>query len=164
MRKVLVAISALVAASTLFAGCSPATNDEQPSPSPSQSQSPTTPTPTSSPDPWAGHFDETALDGRGDYDPQFWGSFGDPGGVGVVQNEDQRIDAGAYVVEVQCAGAPEVLALFSDLEGEPVTEPVAVPCPGSVAVDVELTKVGVTMVLDSQSEPGAYLVRFTRRG
>lgn len=164
-RNRLLLAGALAAAVTLLAGCFPSTDGGTPppasSPGATADDTPTPSTPASTPDPWAGHFDDTVRDGQGDYDSQFWGSFGDPGGVAAVRNEDQRIEPGAYTVEVLCAGAPQVQASFTDLEGDPVGEAVAVTCPGSAAVDVELVERGIIMLLDSQREPGAYLVRFT---
>lgn len=158
---------ALAAAAIVLAGCFPAADGETPpsASSPAWSPAPSSPAPSSSPastpDPWAGYFDDTAKTDPGAYDSQFWGSFGDPGGVFPVQNEDQRLAAGTYIAEVVCAGAPEVQASFTDLGGEPLGEAITVTCPGSVMVDIELAEPGIIMMLDTQREPGAYLVRFT---
>jgi hypothetical protein len=164
-RNRIVIASVLATGAALLAGCFPTTDGDTPPSPPSPVVTAPNPPPSSSPastpDPWAGYFDDTAKADPGAYDSQFWGSFGDPGGVFPVQNEDQRLAAGTYIAEVVCAGAPEVQASFTDLGGEPLGEAITVTCPGSVMVDIELAEPGIIMMLDTQREPGAYLVRFT---
>lgn len=164
-RNRIIIAGVLATGAVLLVGCFPTTDGDTP-PSPASpvvttANSSTPSSPASTPDPWAGYFDDTAKADPGAYDSQFWGSFGDPGGVFPVQNEDQRLAAGTYIAEVMCAGASEVQASFTDLDGEPLGEDITVTCPGSVMIDVELTEPGIIMMLDTQREPGAYLVRFT---
>ncbi|WJL94790.1 hypothetical protein QSU92_12530 [Microbacterium sp. ET2] len=151
--------SAVAVAAVLFAGCAPGAPEPDaltatPTPSATASASPS---PT--PDPWAGHFDEQARAESTQFQAQFWGSFGDPGGVAVVRNEDQRLPAGAYDIEIECAGAPSLDAAISDLAGGALVEPLSLTCPSSATVPVALSEPGATFVLDSRGEVGAYLIR-----
>jgi hypothetical protein len=154
--------AAAVALATMALTACISTADEvapEETPPPPASSAPAEPTPTMTPDPWAGYFDEQAQNGATEYEAQFWGSFGDVGAVAPSGNRDERLPAGAYTVDVSCAGEADILVSATDLEGTDLTEPTTMTCPMSTVLGVTTAAGGLEVTLDPQGDTGAFLVR-----
>ena len=159
-------------AALLLSGCGPEGMDPVPESPDAGASSPVatpteTPTPTTTPDPWAGHFTDAASSAAQSYVTQFYGSFGDPGGVGPSRNENSTLEPGSYGVSIACAGPDSVMATVESSAGVPLVESMAVPCSSDSTMETALPAVdlpdrGLVVTLDSEREPGAYLIRITQ--
>jgi hypothetical protein len=151
----------LAAAALLTSGCiaTDAVPGGEPSSEPPTAETSPSPTPESTPDPWAGYFDAEAAEDPGSSAARFWGSFGDVGGAGPAANRDERLPAGDYTIDVQCAGDAEVVVTMTDLAGDALADADTLTCPMSTDYSVTLADDGVDIMLDPQGDTGAYLVR-----
>lgn len=130
--------------------------------SPSSAPAPSSPAPATTPDPWAGHFDDEAADAAvGEFVWQSWGSFGDPGGVAAQRNDNQTIEPGHYQVSISCAGATRVLGRIASSAGSDIA-PISLECPTTTTTSVELSEPGMLIEIDSDRDPGAYLIQVSR--
>lgn len=159
-------LATVAVAAIALTGC---IGDEDAAPSPGAVASETTPSPSASPsvtpDPWAGYFDdEVAAAAPGDFLWQSWGTFGDPGGVAPFRSDNQTIDPGAYAVTIDCAGPDAVTGRISTSAGTAIGEPLLLPCQASTQVEIDLPERGLLVELDSDREPGAFLIRVSARG
>lgn len=111
-------------------------------------------------DEWIGYFDARAEKVQ-DSSPTWWGTFGPRGGVAAGIAGDQSLNPGRHVVSVTCAGP--ITVRVSIIPGGDVTlnddSIVAdLRCASGGVLDVETDVQGLTVIVDSLGERGAYLV------
>ncbi|MDJ1114481.1 hypothetical protein [Microbacterium dauci] len=150
----------LAAAALLTTGCiaTDAVPGAEPSSEPPTAETSPSPTSEPTPDSWAGYFDAEAADDPGSSTVRFWGSFGDVGAVAPATNRDERLPAGEYTIDVQCAGDAETVVTIADLAGDALAETSTLACPMATAYSMTLAEDGLDIRLDPQGATGAYLV------
>lgn len=164
----LLALATVLAAGLTLAGCT-ADGDATPTTAPVPTAAPV-PTPDTSPpaaaeESWAGYFDDvTAAAEVGQYLWQSWGTFGDPGGVAPFRSENRTVEPGVYDLTLRCAGPETVTAQISTSAGAAIGDPVPFVCGASIATSIVLPERGLLVDLDSDREPGAFLIQVARAG
>jgi hypothetical protein len=126
---------------------------------------PETSTPANAAGSWAGYFDEIAAAAEvGQYLWQSWGTFGDPGGVAPFRSENRTVEPGVYDLTLRCAGPETVTAQISTSAGAAIGDPVPFVCGASTTTSVALPDRGLLVYLDSDREPGAFLLQLATAG
>ncbi|MCJ1707291.1 hypothetical protein [Microbacterium sp. VKM Ac-2923] len=157
----LFATATVVVAGLALAGCTGGEDDVAPPTTPAPTSAPT----TSTPDAWAGTFDDVVSAAEvGEYVWQSWGTFGDPGGVAPFRNENRTVEPGVYDVTLRCAGPQTVTASLWTATGTAIGDPVPFSCGAVTALPVEVADRGLRIDLDSDREPGAFLIQVKRVG
>ncbi|QLD12295.1 hypothetical protein [Microbacterium oleivorans] len=154
-------IAGVAASLGILAACTPQGDlaPEQPAPTSGPVATPAAPSSAAvTPDPWAGYFDEEARANQREVPTQFWGSFGDVGGVAVNRSENQTLEPGGYAVTVRCEGPDGLTVTVETSAGTRLGDPVAVACPAATTLPVDLTERGLVVMLDSGGQAGAYLI------
>lgn len=157
----LLAPATVVVVGLALAGCTGGEDDAAPPTTPAPTPAPT----TSAPDPWAGTFDDVVSAAEvGEYVWQSWGTFGDPGGVAPFRNDNRTVEPGVYDVALRCAGPETVTASLWTAAGTAIGDPVPFACGAVTALPVEVADRGLRIDLDSDREPGAFLIQVKRVG
>jgi hypothetical protein len=166
--KHLLAAATVVAAGFALAGCT-GDGDAAPTTAPEATPAPVPTAETSAPngtaESWAGYFDDVAASAEvGQYLWQSWGTFGDPGGVGPFRSENRTVEPGVYDVTLRCAGPETVTAQISTSAGAAIGDAVPFVCGASTTTSVTLPERGLLVYLDSDREPGAFLLQLAPAG
>jgi len=161
-KRCLLALATVVAAGVVLVGCTGG-DDAAPTTAAPTPQPETTPAATA--DSWAGYFDDVAAAAEvGQYLWQAWGTFGDPGGVAPFRSENRTVEPGVYDVTLRCAGPETVTAQISTSAGAAIGDPVPFTCGASTTTSVTLPERGLLVYLDSDREPGAFLIQVAPAG
>ncbi|WP_285137496.1 hypothetical protein [Microbacterium sp. lyk4-40-TSB-66] len=163
LKRHLFPLAGVVVAGVALVGCTGGDDAAPTTASPTPQPERTTPAATA--DSWAGYFDDVvAAADVGQYLWQAWGTFGDPGGVAPFRSENRTVERGVYDVTLRCAGPETVTAQISTSAGVAVGDPVPFVCGASTAASVTLPDRGMLVYLDSDREPGAFLMQVAPAG
>lgn len=113
-------------------------------------------TPPPKVDEWIGRFDARAAEVGGS-GSVVWGDFGLPGATAAHTSTDATLAAGPHRVLIECDGPTSVTATIADGSAAALVSK-EVGCPGSIALDVTSEAQGLAVTVDSDGEPGAFLI------